>query len=33
MLLKHFFTEKIAHSSYMLIGQDTCAVIDPAARY
>jgi hydroxyacylglutathione hydrolase len=29
MLLKHFFTEKIAHSSYMLIGQDTCAVIDP----
>ena len=29
MLLKHFFTEKIAHSSYILAGQDTCAVIDP----
>ena len=29
MLLKHYFTEKIAHSSYMLIGQDACAVIDP----
>lgn len=29
MLLKHFFIEKIAHSSYMLIGQDSCAVIDP----
>lgn len=29
MLLKHYFTEKIAHSSYMLIGQNACAVIDP----
>lgn len=29
MLLKHFFVEKIAHSSYMLAGQDSCAVIDP----
>lgn len=30
MLLKHFFVEKIAHSSYMLQGSGTCAVIDPA---
>ena len=29
MLLKHFFIEKIAHSSYILAGQDICAVIDP----
>jgi glyoxylase-like metal-dependent hydrolase (beta-lactamase superfamily II)/rhodanese-related sulfurtransferase len=29
MLLKHFFLKKIAHSSYMLAGQDVCAVIDP----
>jgi glyoxylase-like metal-dependent hydrolase (beta-lactamase superfamily II)/rhodanese-related sulfurtransferase len=29
MLIKHFFTEKIAHSSYMLVGDGTCAVIDP----
>lgn len=29
MLLKHFFTEKIAHSSYMLSGETACAVIDP----
>ncbi len=29
MLLKHFFTGKIAHSSYMLAGKNTCAVIDP----
>ncbi len=29
MLIKHFFTEKIAHSSYLLVGDDTCAVIDP----
>ena len=29
MLLKHFFVEKIAHSSYILAGQTTCAVIDP----
>jgi glyoxylase-like metal-dependent hydrolase (beta-lactamase superfamily II)/rhodanese-related sulfurtransferase len=29
MLLKQFFIEKIAHSSYILAGNDTCAVIDP----
>jgi hydroxyacylglutathione hydrolase len=29
MLLKHYFTPKIAHSSYILGGKDTCAVIDP----
>jgi len=29
MLLKHFFTEKIAHSSYILAGKKCCAVIDP----
>ncbi|MCA1789832.1 MAG: MBL fold metallo-hydrolase [Thioalkalivibrio sp.] len=29
MLLKHYFVEKIAHSSYILAGQDHCAVIDP----
>jgi glyoxylase-like metal-dependent hydrolase (beta-lactamase superfamily II)/rhodanese-related sulfurtransferase len=29
MLLKHFFIEKIAHSSYMLAGNNRCAVIDP----
>jgi glyoxylase-like metal-dependent hydrolase (beta-lactamase superfamily II)/rhodanese-related sulfurtransferase len=29
MLLKHFFLEKIAHSSYLLAGKETCAVIDP----
>ncbi|SDY72747.1 MBL fold metallo-hydrolase [Tindallia californiensis] len=29
MLLKHYFTGKIAHSSYMLAGEKTCAVIDP----
>ncbi|MBN1932473.1 MAG: MBL fold metallo-hydrolase [Desulfobacterales bacterium] len=29
MLLKHFFTEKIAHSSYILAGKNGCAVIDP----
>lgn len=29
MLLKHFFIEKIAHSSYMLAGKQSCAVIDP----
>lgn len=30
MLLKHFFIEKIAHSSYLLAGNNSCAVIDPA---
>jgi glyoxylase-like metal-dependent hydrolase (beta-lactamase superfamily II)/rhodanese-related sulfurtransferase len=29
MLLKQFFIGKIAHSSYILAGKDTCAVIDP----
>ena len=29
MLLKHFFTEKIAHSSYIIAGRNSCAVIDP----
>jgi glyoxylase-like metal-dependent hydrolase (beta-lactamase superfamily II)/rhodanese-related sulfurtransferase len=29
MLLKHFFVEKIAHSSYILAGSKSCAVIDP----
>ncbi|MHB1318677.1 MAG: rhodanese-like domain-containing protein [Anaerolineae bacterium] len=29
MLLKHYFTPKIAHSSYILAGSGTCAVIDP----
>ncbi len=29
MRLKHFFLEKIAHSSYILAGKETCAVIDP----
>ncbi len=29
MLLKHFFIGKIAHSSYILAGKKSCAVIDP----
>jgi len=29
MLLKHIFTPKIAHSSYLLVGKDSCAVVDP----
>jgi len=29
MLLKQFFLNKIAHISYILAGDDTCAVIDP----
>lgn len=29
MLLKHFFVEKIAHSSYLLGGTQQCAIIDP----
>ena len=29
MLLKHYFIGKIAHSSYILAGKDSCAVIDP----
>ncbi|MBN1956073.1 MAG: MBL fold metallo-hydrolase [Anaerolineae bacterium] len=29
MLLKHFFLDKIAHSSYLLAGKTGCAVVDP----
>ena len=29
MLLQHFFVPKIAHSSYLLAGAQTCAVVDP----
>ncbi len=29
MLIKHYFINKIAHSSYILAGSDICAVIDP----
>jgi hydroxyacylglutathione hydrolase len=29
MILKHFFIGKIAHSSYVLAGKNSCAVIDP----
>ena len=29
MLLKHYFIEKIAHSSYILAGKNACAVVDP----
>lgn len=29
MLLKHIFLNKIAHSSYLLVGKNSCAVIDP----
>jgi hydroxyacylglutathione hydrolase len=29
MLLKHFFIGKIAHSSYVFAGKNSCAVIDP----
>lgn len=29
MLIKHFFINKIAHSSYILAGSDICAIIDP----
>ena len=29
MLLKHFFVEKIAHSSYLLGGTQSCAIVDP----
>jgi glyoxylase-like metal-dependent hydrolase (beta-lactamase superfamily II)/rhodanese-related sulfurtransferase len=29
MQVKHFFTKKIAHSSYILAGSNVCAVIDP----
>lgn len=30
MLLKHYYIEKIAHSSYLLAGTQSCAVIDPS---
>jgi glyoxylase-like metal-dependent hydrolase (beta-lactamase superfamily II)/rhodanese-related sulfurtransferase len=30
MLLKQFFIEKIAHSSYLIGGNNTCAIIDPS---
>lgn len=30
MLLRHFFIEKIAHSSYLIGGNKSCAVVDPA---
>jgi hydroxyacylglutathione hydrolase len=29
MLLKHYFVGKIAHSSYILAGKESCAVVDP----
>ena len=29
MLLKHYFIGKIAHSSYILAGKESCAVVDP----
>ena len=29
MLLTHVFTPKIAHSSYLLVGKKSCAVVDP----
>jgi glyoxylase-like metal-dependent hydrolase (beta-lactamase superfamily II)/rhodanese-related sulfurtransferase len=29
MLVKHFFVEKIAHSSYLIAGKRTCAIVDP----
>lgn len=29
MLLKHFFVPKLAHSSYLLAGERTCAIVDP----
>jgi len=29
MLIKHFFVEKIAHSSYLVAGKRTCAIVDP----
>ncbi len=29
MLIQQFFTPKIAHSSYILAGSHSCAVVDP----
>ena len=33
MLLKHYFLGKVAHSSYILAGKGSCAVIDPSATW
>ncbi len=30
MLLKHYYVEKIAHSSYLLAGEKHCAIVDPS---
>ncbi len=30
MLVRHYFTPKIAHSSYILSGSGSCAVVDPS---
>jgi hydroxyacylglutathione hydrolase len=30
VILKHYFIKNIAHSSYLLGGQDTCVVVDPS---
>ncbi len=30
MIVKHYYVEKIAHSSYILAGDTTCAVVDPS---
>jgi glyoxylase-like metal-dependent hydrolase (beta-lactamase superfamily II)/rhodanese-related sulfurtransferase len=30
MLLKHYYVEKIAHSSYIVAGNESCAVVDPS---
>jgi glyoxylase-like metal-dependent hydrolase (beta-lactamase superfamily II)/rhodanese-related sulfurtransferase len=30
VIIKHFFTPKIAHSSYILSGSGACAVVDPS---
>ncbi|MFP4456896.1 MAG: MBL fold metallo-hydrolase [Clostridia bacterium] len=30
MLIKHFYVEKIAHSSYLIAGNKSCAIIDPS---
>jgi glyoxylase-like metal-dependent hydrolase (beta-lactamase superfamily II)/rhodanese-related sulfurtransferase len=30
MIVKHYYVEKIAHSSYIMAGDTTCAVVDPS---
>ncbi len=30
MLIKHFYIEKIAHSSYLIAGNNSCAIVDPS---